>query len=359
MLLKRTRKDVSTVGVCQCLAVVLFLGGISGAVAQVQRPDEVRSELPKAYAFYLNHFDAYDVVLESPKDAPEWWAGAPSVLRDAEGIFWMAARMRTADAPRGLRGYEVQILKSLDGIDFDLVHRIKREEVPIQGFERPALLQDPKSGQYKLYGCGPWGPDGEWSIIKFDDADAPTQFVPSTARPVIAPRPKTYERDVRPDGYKDPVIIFAQGLYHGYVIGTMRRTERIYHFQSRDGENWEPVGNYFESIMDLDGWHDFYVRPASVVPMGFGYFFFYEGSNVAWYDPVYNMGTGVAFTFDLHKIQELTTQGPLAISSTPSENFHLLRYSHWMRVDGQLWVYAEVVKPNDSHEVRLYRLKME
>ncbi len=335
--------------------VMIFMGNT--AFAQAKSLAQIRSELPEAYEPYLKKFEDYDVIIESPKDAPEWWAGAPSVVRDTQGIFWMASRMRTADAPRGLRGYEIRILKSKDGIHFDQVHTIKREDVPIEGFERPVILQDPETGKYKLYACGPWGKDSEWTIIKFDDADSPELFKPDTAKPVIAPRPKTYERDIRPDGYKDPTIIFAQGEYHCYVIGTMRRTERIYHYKSKDGEIWEPVGSYFDSILDLTSWHDFYVRPASIVPMEFGYLFFYEGSNVEWYDPVYNMGTGVAFTFDLHTIQELTTEGPLAVSLTPSKEFHTFRYSHWMRVDNELWCYAEVVKPNNSHEVRLFRLK--
>ena len=223
------------------------------------------------------------------------------------------------------------------------------------GFERPALLFDAANKKFKLYACGPWR-GGPWSIIKFDDAASPDQFIANTAKPVIQPQTKTYERDIRPSGYKDPVILHAEGRYHAYVIGEMRRTERIYHFTSDDGEKWSPVGSPFDSIMHLDGWHDFYVRPASVLPLEFGYLFIYEGSNTKWRDPVYNMGTGVAFTFDLHNIQELTTTGPLAISSTPSENFHTFRYSHWMHVGDELWVYAEVVRPDDAHEIRLFRL---
>lgn len=326
------------------------------ALAQIVPPEEIRGQLDATYAEITAQFNEYEVVVPSPKDAPEWWAGAPSVLRDDQGVFWMAARMRTADAPRGLRGYEIQILRSEDGITFDLAHRIKREDVPIGGFERPVLLQDSETGKYKLYGCGPWGDAEEWTILKWDDADSPTEFDPTTAKPVIAPRPKSYERDIRPDGYKDPVIIHTQGVYHCYVIGTMRRTERIYHFTSQDGEDWEPVGNYYDSIMDLTGWHDFYVRPSSILPMDVGYLFIYEGSNVAWNDPVYNMGIGIAFTSDLHTIQELSVNGPIAISSTPSKRFHTFRYSHWMRVGEEVWVYAEVTKPNESHEIRLFRL---
>ena len=136
----------------------------------------------------------------------------------------------------------------------------------------------------------------------------------------------------------------------------MRRTERLFHFRSKDGEKWEPVGSPYVPIMDLVGWHNFYVRPASVLPVGVGYLFIYEGSNNDWYDPVYNIATGLAFTFDLHTVIDLTPRSPLVISNTPSEHFHTWRYSHWMYVDKEIWVYAEVAKPNDSNEIRLFRL---
>ena len=298
---------------------------------------------------------AYTVILEPDRNEPEWWAGAPSVARDRDGTFWLACRMRTADAPRGLRGYEIRILRSDDGIHFARVHCIRREDVPIPGFERPALLTDPRTGRFKLYACGPWK-GGPWSIIKFDDANDPTRFQPASAQPVISPRTQSYDRDVVVDGYKDPFILFAEEQYHCYVIGTMRRTERIYHFRSTDGEQWEPVGSLYQSVMDLTGWHDFYVRPACVVPVEIGYLFFYEGSNCDWFDPVYNIATGVGFTFDLHRVTDLTPDAPLVVSTTPSTHFHTWRYSHWIRVGNELWAYAEVARPNESNEIRLFRL---
>lgn len=301
-------------------------------------------------------FQDYDVILKPDKDEAEWWAGAPSVVRDRKGVFWLACRMRTADSPRGLRGYEIRILRSEDGVHFREVHSIKREDVPIPGFERPALLIDSQTGQFKLYACGPWK-KGPWCIIKFADADDPTQFKPSSAKVVIAPLPKSYDRDVIVNGYKDPFILHAEEAYHCYVIGVIRRTERLFHFRSRDGEHWEPVGSPYQPIMDLEGWHDFYVRPASVLPMGTGYLFIYEGSNNDWYDPVYNIATGLAFTFDLHNVIDLTPDSPMVISTTPSERFHTWRYSHWMLVGDEIWAYAEVARPNDSNEIRLFRLQ--
>jgi hypothetical protein len=312
-------------------------------------------EISPIYGLVPGLFENYDVILTPDTIAPGWWAGAPSVVRDKEGTFWMACRMRTAEGPRGLRGYEIRILKSSDGIHFEPVHKLGREEVNIPGFERPALLIDPVTGRFKLYGCGPWQ-GGPWSIIKFDDADSPELFRPDTAKVVIGPPKKTHEFDVPPEEFKDPVIIHANGAYHCYVIGVVRRTERIFHFTSVDGESWQPVGNPYEPIMDLQGWHDFYVRPASVLPVGAGYLFIYEGSTVSWFEPVYNILTGMGFTFDLHSIIDLTPGSPFLKSTTPSPTHHTWRYSHWMWVNDEIWIYAEVARPDGAHEIRLFRL---
>jgi hypothetical protein len=302
-------------------------------------------------------FQEYKVILQPEKNEPEWWAGAPSVARGEDGTFWLAARMRTAQSPRGLRGYEIRILKSSDGIHFNHVHSIKREDVPIPGFERPSLIVDPKTKKFKLYGCGPWQ-NGPWSIFKFEDADSPDLIDPTSAIPVIQPIPKRYDRDIVALEYKDPFIIYSENAYHCYVTGYIRRNERLFHFKSMDGENWDPVGEINQPVLDLSGWHNFFIRPSSVLPLGIGYLFIYEGSSTNWYDPVYNVTTGFGFTFDLHNITELTTESPIALSTTPGK-FHTFRYSHWMWVDGEIWVYAEVARENDSNEIRLFRIAVE
>ena len=137
-------------------------------------------------------------------------------------------------------------------------------------------------------------------------------------------------------------MVFADGTYHCFVIGVMRNGERTYHFVSSDGERWEAVGHPNQSVMNLSGWHDFFVRPASVLPLGPGYLFVYEGSSVTWKDPVYQIATGLGFTFDLQHIVDLTPQAPLAVSTTPSRDFRTWRYSHWMHVGDEVWAYAEV-----------------
>lgn len=345
------------------LAIVLFC-------TQARPVESFADELPLnasqvPWGKIPERFDQYDVIVEPDRDEAEWWAGAPSVVRDEDGSFWLAARMRMADAPLGQRGYEIRIFHSPDGIRFRRAHSLLREDVPLPGFERPALLRDPRTGKFKLYACGRLH-DG-WCIFKFDDVERPDQFDPSTARAVIEPQAREerpagqivgqYERPAPvPEGYKDPVLLYADGQYHAFVIGVMRNTERTYHFTSSDGEQWEPVGSRSRPQLNLTGWHNFAVRPASVLPLGVGYLFVYEGSDIRWPDPVYNIATGLGFTFDLDHVQDLTPDRPLLLSTTPGR-LHTWRYSAWLWVNDQLWIYAEVERPNSSHEIRLFRLE--
>jgi hypothetical protein len=302
-----------------------------------------------------SRFTRYNVILEPDRDVPEWWAGAPSVTRDPAGRFHLACRMREGDSPRGRRGYEVRILGSDDGLYWERIHAIRRQDVPIPGFERPALLRDPHSGAFKLYLCGPWQ-EGPWCIMKLDDVADPRQFEAASCRPVLRAEDLDLPGLV---SLKDPFILHTQGQYHMLVIGNTRyadgHAERTFHFVSDDGGAWSPVGDGL--AMDLGGWHNFYVRPGCVVPVGCGYLFVYEGSHYTWHDPGYNIATGLAFTLDLRTFTDLTLDEPLVSSTTPGD-YRTWRYSHWLRVGDELWAYAEVARPNNTNEIRLFRLPM-
>lgn len=288
----------------------------------------------------------YRVVLEPDYDIPEWWAGAPSVTICADGLFYLAVRMRHGDSPKGQRGYETRILRSKDGLRFEPIHRLTREAAGIGGFERPALVRDPFSGRYKLYTCA--GLERGWAILKFDDADHPSRFDPASLRPVLcAEYPDDGTDHIH--GYKDPFLYHDGRLWHLFVIGC-DRVERPYRFVSEDGEQWRPAQP--RPLLDNSGWHNFYTRPACLLPMAVGYLLVYEGSNLGWYDPVYNIATGLAYTPDLKTYHDLTPREPLFTSTTPGP-YHTWRYSHWLRVDKRIFVYFEAARPNKTNELRL------
>jgi len=294
----------------------------------------------------------YEVILEPDENTPEWWAGAPSVARAEDGTFYLAARMREGNSPRGKRGYENRILRSADGRHFAPINRIRREEVGVPGFERPSLVRDPKTGKFRLYTCA--GLERGWGILKFDDAEDPARFDPRTSRVVL--------RSEYPDdgfnhvvGYKDPVVLSDGTRWHMFVIG-YDRVERAYHFTSADAETWTPASEH--PVLENTGWHSFFTRPASVLPMQVGYLFVYEGSHVLWHDPDYNIATGLAYSPDLETFIDLTPDAPLLKSTTPGA-YHTWRYSHWMTVGDEVFVYFEAARPNRTNEIRLATFKAE
>jgi len=288
----------------------------------------------------------YEVVLRPDRNEAEWWAGAASVLRGPDGVFYLAARMRHGDSPKGERGYETRILKSTDGVHFDVLRRITREDAGVSGFERPALVMDPDSGRFKLYSCT--GLERGWGILKYGDAEEPSAFDPATVRPVLT---ASYPEDdtCHVTGYKDPVLYHDGSEWHLFVIA-LDRVERIAHFLSDDGESWRPAPK--TTVLENTGWHSFYTRPASVLPLSVGYLFVYEGSHVDWHDPNYNIATGLAFTPDLEVFYDLSPEEPLLVSTTPGA-CHTWRYSHWMRDGGQVRVYFEAACPNGTNELRV------
>ena len=292
----------------------------------------------------------YRVVLEPDENTPEWWAGAPSAVLSPRGEFYLAARMREGKSPRGKRGYEIRILKSEDGRRFTPINHIRREDAGVPGFERPALVIDPTSGLYRLYGCSPL--EAGWSIIRFDDAEDPARFKPSTARPVLEPKPGD-PAHARVNGYKDPFIFWNAGRWHMFVIGC-DFIERIHYFISDDGEAWRAAAD--NPVMENTGWHNFYTRPACVLPMHVGYLLVYEGSCIGWHDPVYNIATGLAYTPDLETFHDLTPDQPLLKSTTPGD-YHTWRYSHWLPVGDQVFMFFEAARPNNTNEVRLATFK--
>lgn len=308
----------------------------------------------------IRYLANYSVILEPDKNEADYWAGAPSVIYDNQGFFYLAARMREANSPRGRRGYEVRILKSTDGIRFHPIHHLLRDDANLPGFERPALIQDPTTNAYKLFGCAELS--SGWGIWRVNDATSPEKFDIKTLHPVLESANIINDFDAKSTHhstfhiqYKDPFIFHLNGQYHMLVIG-FDRLERPYHFVSNDGEKWQLYGH--NPIMENTGWHNFFTRPACLVPLSFGFLLVYEGSNINWWDPTYNIATGLAYSPDLEKYYDLTPDQPLLISTTPSK-YQTWRYSHWLPIKNEMWVYFEAARPNMTNEIRCARIPLD
>ena len=303
------------------------------------------------YASSKFSVSAYKTVLEPDRNEPEWWAGAPSVTKDKTGKIWLAARMREGYSPRGFRGYEIRILSSEDGFKFSTVKKIAREECGMKGFERPSIILDPKTGKFKLYLCGPHPTKGKWHIMKLDDVDDPRDFDPKTIRSVVDPD----ALGANFYGVKDPFVIFIENEYHMFLIGGIG-VERAFHLKSSDGENWTLAQP--NPILENTGWHNYYTRPACILPLPIGYLMVYEGSNVSWYDPAYNIVSGLAYSLDLYKWFDLSPDSPLFVSQTPGK-YKTLRYSDFLVLKDRILFYYEAARENDTNEIRVSEIPLD
>ncbi|MEM2598492.1 MAG: hypothetical protein QW482_02125 [Thermoproteota archaeon] len=96
------------------------------------------------------------VILDPPNFNPGSWCGAGKMWIDEDnGEYWLTSRPREMREMR--RGYAVEIYRSRDGENYDIVTWITKEELSemtktqILSIENQQLLKDPLTGRYHLY----------------------------------------------------------------------------------------------------------------------------------------------------------------------------------------------------------------
>jgi hypothetical protein len=142
------------------------------------------------------------VAVPAPGTGPGMWAGAPSVARGDDGTVYLAFRLRR---PEGLgRGYATAVARSADGVRFETLLVINREEFGAESLERPALVAT-ADGAWRLYvSCATPG-SKHWRVEMLE-AGHPGAFDARRSRVVLPGDDKT--------AVKDPVIVRDGGRWH-------------------------------------------------------------------------------------------------------------------------------------------------
>jgi hypothetical protein len=209
------------------------------------------------------------VVVEAPGSGPGFWAGGPSVTLTGEGTFWLAYRLRR---PVGEgRGYANVIARSDDGVVFETVAVLGREDFDCDSLERPALVAV-ADGSWRLFvSCATPG-TRHWRVDALEATD-PGAFDPASAVTVLAGDEMT--------GVKDPVVRVHDGSWHMWLcchpLDRADDTDRMStrYGISPDGWAWE-IGE-----VALDGtpgsWDQRGTRVADVVRTEAGWWAYYDG----------------------------------------------------------------------------------
>ncbi len=141
------------------------------------------------------------VAIPAPADGAGNWAGGPSAMF-VDGVYYLAYRLRRpVDAGRG---YAVEVARSEDGVAFEVLGRVTKEEFGTESLERPALVALPGGG-WRLYNsCATTG-SKHWYVEAVDTDDL-TRW-PTENRVTVLPGDDVH-------AVKDPVVMHDGDDWH-------------------------------------------------------------------------------------------------------------------------------------------------
>ena len=279
------------------------------------------------------------VAIAPPGAEPGTWAGGPSAVSAGPEIV-LAYRLRK---PVGHgRGFAVAIARSADGVRFETIQVISRDDMDAESLERPALVLTP-SGAWRLYlSCATWN-TRHWRV-ELLEASAPDAF-DSRERVVVLPGDAG-------SAVKDPVIVNHEETWHLWAsvhpLADPANTDRMTtdYATSADGISWTWHGH---ALMPRPGeWDARGVRVSAVRFTPDGVLAFYDGRASAGEN--YEERTGLAFGGSPDSLVAVGSE-PVAVS--PATGRGGLRYLNIVDLgDGRDRLYYELTRPDGLHELR-------
>ena len=177
-----------------------------------------------------------------PAPDPGNWSGAASAVLE-DGVFWLTYRVRRPLAEG--RGVAVVVARSDDGVTFETVAEVAREELGAESFERPVVVRRPDGGWRLYLSCATPGSKHWW--IEALDADTPFEL-PVGARTVVLPGSAT-------EAVKDPVVVHDGDTWRMWVC---------VHPLDEPGHEDRMTTAYATSDDGLDWtWHGTVLRPTA------------------------------------------------------------------------------------------------
>lgn len=291
--------------------------------------------MPEAPPVPLPDLSDAQVVVPAPGPGPGNWAGAASAVL-VDGTYWLAYRIRRPlDAGRGVA---VEVARSADGVAFEVVTRVEREQLGCESFEKPALVRL-ADGRWRLYlSCATPGSKHWW--VDSLTADSPAELA-AGKRAMVLPGDDTV-------GVKDPVVERRQDGWHLWLCchplteadAEDRMTTR--YLTSEDGLAWVDRG---EALAGQPGaWDARGARVTTVVSWS-PLVVLYDGRPDA--ESNWHERTGIA-TGQLGG--RLTALAGEPLRSPWSDG--ACRYATAVPLpDGRVRFYVEVARPDGAHDL--------
>jgi hypothetical protein len=138
------------------------------------------------------------VVMEPERNESGYWVGSPSILHDGEQ-FWMSYRRRRPRGVEAERGWRCAVAKSQDGVRFEDVWHVHKDELKTTSMERFCLFSR-GPGEFQLFLSYVDPQDNRWRIDMLA-ASEPGAFDIKQAVPVLT------AASTGTEGVKDPYVL--------------------------------------------------------------------------------------------------------------------------------------------------------
>jgi hypothetical protein len=258
---------------------------------------------------------------------------------DDDGTFWLAYRLRR---PHGDgRGYANVIARSSDGVEFETVDVLHRDDFDCDSLERPALVHLP-DGTWRVYvSCAT--PDSfHWRVDAVDASD-PSQLSSAVPTTVLPGDPEVM-------AVKDPVVKLVDGQWHLWLcchpLDLPDDTDRMHtdYGTSVDGIHWELDGT---ALTGTPGrWDQRGARVADVVPGAGGWLAYYDGRSSKEENAEERTGTASG-TEPGHLVAD-----PVVVGTGPDGAWSL-RYTSIVELpEGGLRLFYETRRRDGAHDLR-------
>jgi hypothetical protein len=273
-----------------------------------------------------------------PGEGAGHWAGASSAVLAEDGIY-LAYRLRRPVSDG--RGYAVTVARSADGVTFESVLTVTREQFGAESLERPSLVRSP-AGRWRLYVSCATPRTKHWRV-ELLEADHPSQFDPAGRFIVLPGDAKT--------AVKDPVIRHRDGLWQLWAschpLADPADADQMVtdYATSADGLEWTWHGT---ALAGRPGrWDSRGARVTAVLDHGGELLAFYDGRASAAEN--YEERTGIAGGADPSALAALTDR---PVAQSPHAG-HGLRYVDAVALPGGRYrLYYEMARADGAHELR-------
>jgi hypothetical protein len=284
----------------------------------------------------LPTLDDARVVVPAPGNGPGNWAGAASAVL-VDGVTYLTYRLRRPLVEG--RGVATAVARSTDGVTFEPVCEVHRDDFGAESFERPVIVQRPDGGWRLYLSCASPGSKHWW--IEALDADRPEEL-PTGKRTVVLPGDDKV-------AVKDPVITVRDGQWEMWLCehpltepGEEDRMSTSY-LTSSDGLSWTRHGTVLEPRPDL--WDARGVRVTTVIshdPL----VVLYDGRARA--EDNWHENTSVARA---DATGRLYADPDAPVLRSPASD-GALRYATAVRApDGSTRFYFELARPDGAHDL--------